>query len=210
MLSQVLSVDLALLRLINREWTSPALDLFFGYISDFGTWKWGLLIVILAVIFRGGFRGRVFLALMALCLLFGDALLTQGIRQVVNRPRPWQAESEVRYVTPRGVEIRGPTPWEKGRSLPSGHVCNNVSFAVLVFLFFGPGKWALLAGIWAALIAYSRVYTGSHYPTDVAVSLVLALIYAPLVCVLANRLWRAYGRRLMPQTFSQHPVLWGR
>lgn len=192
MLSQV---DLQIFRLINHEWTSPALDRFMAFISDFGIWMIPLAIGAVLLAIFGKFRGRAFLVLAALCLLIGDAGIVQGIRAVVNRPRPWQALKNVRYVDMNGVEIRKPAPPEEGRSMPSGHVCNNASIATILSILYYP--WGLLMWIWVALISYSRIYTGAHYPSDVLVSIPLAITYAYLIYFLAKSLWLKFTPKIV-------------
>ena len=62
-------------------------------------------------------------------------------------------------------------------------------FCLTSFLFFTIKegfrgiKWALLA--WALLVAYSRVYVGSHYPTNILISAVTGIIVGFLI----NRLY---------------------
>jgi len=122
MFRQVYSFDLELFRLINGKWTSGFLDHAMAYVGDFDFWKIPLLVVVLLLLIFGGFRERLFLVLTALALLIGDRGVVQGVRALVERPRPYQALENVRYVDLSGVEIRSQVPYTGGHSIPSGHV----------------------------------------------------------------------------------------
>jgi len=203
------SLDTNLLHKINVDWNCPALDVFFVSMSNFGLLKWPSGAAILALLIWGGFRERTLIALFLLCLLIGDAIIGSTLKEIVNRPRPFQGTSWVRHVRLDGYSVKVEssqisTP-EKGRSFPSGHTYNNAALATLVMLLYPP--WGVLAWIWALLMAYSRVYTGDHYPSDVLFSLVLGACYALLICCVASRIWQWLGPRVMPQISQKHPRL---
>jgi membrane-associated phospholipid phosphatase len=63
--------------------------------------------------------------------------------------------------------------------------------ALLLFRAGRPGAAAAVAGAtaaWAGLVAYGRVLSGAHFPTDVLASVGLGLALAPLSLALGDRL----------------------
>jgi undecaprenyl-diphosphatase len=205
MFSQVYLWDVHLFRLINGEWHRPWLDFAMAWISDFNFWKWPLIIAAMYFLCTGKFREKVLVILVGVALLIGDGILIQGVRLIVNRGRPWQTLEKVRFVDIRGVEVRKPGPYFQGRSMPSGHVCNHTAAGVIVTMLYPP--WGKLIWLWVALMAYSRVYTGSHFPSDVLVSVLLSLVYTYVICVVARKLWKPVVRANWPKFYEKYPDL---
>lgn len=207
----LLAWDLAALRWINASATHPVLDHLFAFIANAGKAVVPLVALGLAGLVFGRFKERVLVVSMLLCLVIGDAGINWAIKRTVNRARPHQALEDVRRIRPEGwfghrVEWSNPAPPEKGRSMTSGHVCNNTALALLIFLLYRP--WGALAFLWAGLVGYARVYTGDHYPSDVLVSIPVALAYTGGICCAASALWQNYGPRFAPHLHARHPRLY--
>jgi len=200
------ALDLHLLYLINQTWSGPWLDPVMARASDFDSFRYPLAVAVIATLIFGGFRGRQFLVLMAACLIIGDAIIDWDFKIEVNRPRPNETEPHLRVVTVRGVTESEPRQHvARGRSFTSGHACNNVALAMVGCAIFG--RWALWLWPWAALVSYSRIYCGSHYPSDILGSWIVALFYSYFILKTAEWLWSKYAPRKVPRLHAAHPVL---
>lgn len=74
----------------------------------------------------------------------------------------------------------------------SSHATNHFAIAMFIGLFLRPKTRSLLniLLVWAAVIGYSRIYLGVHYPADVlAGSIVGALIGWSIYLVVARTPW---------------------
>jgi len=212
-------MDQKFLFLINRQWTSPALDYFMALLSNFAAWTPPLILLVGLLLWRGGFHARAFVLTAALIVGVNDGLLSRTLKHHADRPRPHQAINDVRQVelakaTPRLLALGKPLKIKfskaaekdvEGRSFPSAHTINTISVALVVACFYR--GWGWLAFVPALLVGYSRIYTGSHWPSDVAVSLFLGLGSTLLLLCGLEWMWRKMGARLLPALHRQNPSL---
>jgi undecaprenyl-diphosphatase len=198
--------DLHLLYLINQTWSRPWLDPIMARVSDFDSFRYPLAAAVVLAAIYGGFRGRLFLVVMAACLVIGDGLIDHDFKDGVNRPRPNETEPHLRVVSVRRVTESVPRMQVgRGQSFTSGHACNNVALAMVGCAIFGLRAWWLWP--WAALVSYSRVYCGSHYPSDILGSWIVALFYSYFILKTAEWWWRKWGPGRFPRLHAGHPVL---
>ena len=212
-------MDTKLLFLINRQWANPFLDWLMAIMSNFDLWRPLLFILIPLLLWRGGFRWRAFIFATLLTLGVADGIFTQITKHLVDRPRPTQALADVREVAlvrthPQVLAVLrapdvvlSPTPNEGivGRSFPSGHAVNNSVLATLAILFFG--RLGAVYIIPAGLICYSRIYCGSHWPSDVLISVFAGVGFALICYALLAYFYRKVTARWFPRFHSLHPEL---
>lgn len=137
-----------------------------------------LLVIAVAVAWHLRGHGLV----RALVTLAGGAFVGELLKTAIERPRP---------SAPFGVLA--------GNSLPSGHIMNTTIAAVLVGVLAARADWSrrtkaavlVVALLAVAAQAAGRVLHGSHWPSDVAPSVLLGLGW-----VLATARWPEAGRRL--------------
>jgi undecaprenyl-diphosphatase len=106
---------------------------------------------------------------LAVALTYG---LASGVaKPLIGRERPYAAQ----LVTARTVETQPAI----GPSFPSGHAATAVAGALAGSRVVPGAGWLLWA--LASLMAYSRVYVGVHYPSDIAAGALLGAVCALLV-----------------------------
>ena len=118
----------------------------------------------------GGRRGRRAAASGLIALGTTSAVVNAVVKLVGRRARPDRVAAEV----PLERQVRMP----HSHSFPSGHTAAAVAFAS------GVGRVMPLAALpldlLAAVVGYSRVHTGVHYPSDVLAGAVLGATIADL------------------------------
>lgn len=88
--------------------------------------------------------------------------LTEGLKYVIKRPRPYVTYPDIQHKAAEGSP-----------SFPSGH--SAVAFTIATSLSLNYPKWYVIAPsyLWAATVAYSRMDLGVHYPSDVLVGMLI-------------------------------------
>jgi membrane-associated phospholipid phosphatase len=109
-----------------------------------------------------------------------SVVLTQGIKYILNRDRPF-----VTYP----LDVFPFDASEKGLSFPSQHT--SFAFVTATALSLQYRKWWVVvpAYTWAAMVGYSRLYLGQHYPSDVVAGAVLGTGSAVLSKWLTKKIW---------------------
>lgn len=106
-------------------------------------------------------------SMAALALICTFLINNIVIKNLVARPRPWTAWEELEIL----IDKPG------GHSFPSGHTANSFAAAVMMFKTL-PSYIGIPAVILAAMIGFSRLYLGVHYPTDVLVGAIVGTAIA--------------------------------
>ncbi len=99
-------------------------------------------------------------------------LLVETVKALADRARPFRVLEGARIIGWR----------ERGRSFPSGHTAQTFFLVTLLCVRFQPGIWGAVAlyGV-AALVGYTRMYVGAHYPRDVVGGAALGSVWGVLL-----------------------------
>ena len=185
-------------------------------LSDAEIWRPLFVAVGISALLFGGFKARAFVTCLVLSLLIGS-LVTSALKSAADRPRPKQVES-VRMVQLQKARPKFLTLFKEpiirfsassdrsrsGPSFPSGHVATNTIIAVFCTVFYRRG-W--LYWFVTAAVGYSRIYLGSHWPSDVLATVFLGIGESLLLLAFFELVWRAVARKLVPQLFASHSSL---
>lgn len=125
----------------------------------------------------GGEQGRRAAGNGLASLALTSALVNAVLKPLWGRRRP----ERVKHRVPFARRVRMP----KTRSFPSGHAASGFAFATGV-ASEAPVAGNLLTAL-AALVAYSRVHTGVHYPSDVVAGAVIGAALSPIAMAATER-----------------------
>lgn len=183
MWNQLLTWDRSLFEKINSDWTNPLFDNLMPFLRN--STHWAPLYLFLAIFALMNFKtkGIWWLVLFAATVAMTDMTGTYIFKHNVERLRPCNDPvmiDKVRLLLPQCAG---------GYGFISNHAANHFGMGIF-FLVTMRGilkKWAWVGVIWAALIAYSQVYVGIHYPGDVFAGTLLGLIFGLSTATLFNK-----------------------
>ena len=164
-------VDNTLMLLVNQVWTHPILDHVTLFMRE-SIFHIPLYVFLFFVSYQAFNKKAFWWILGAFALIaFTDLLSSQVIKYTFNRLRPCRdpfMSVHIRFL----AKYCGTNP-----SFTSSHALNHFAFAAYTVQSFKQiSKWFNLLYLWAAIIAYSQIYVGVHYPSDVIVGAFLGIL----------------------------------
>lgn len=151
-------LDYTITHFIRALNDNPVLNTLFTLFTFTGNPLFTMLVI--AVLYFGGYRKEAFVLAV---VLFATLFVTLGLKFAIARPRPDDLDTVPQLPDP---------------AFPSGHTSNAFSFATTLSYYHR--KVASFLFAWAILIAFSRVFLGFHYFTDLlggaAVGIVISLV----------------------------------
>jgi undecaprenyl-diphosphatase len=172
-----MDLDHSLFQLINKSLGNPTFDWIMPLLTHLGDKEvvWGILVLIALFIpverflhtrHAGVISGRVsgiqskLRVFALLALIYGmNAGVYSLLKSAVDRDRPFEhnlAEIRVDQHEAKSLSSNG--------SFPSGHSANSMMLAMILAFAFVRFRWVFISI--AALVAFSRIYLGVHFPLD--------------------------------------------
>lgn len=159
-------LDVRIFTLFNKQNYPKWLDRLMWLATQLGNMLAALLAA--GVLFVLNYRRMAFELIFGTLLLW---LLVETIKALADRDRPFRLLEKTRVIGWREI----------GHSFPSGHT-TQVFFLVTLFIHRFQLGLGVSIGLYAlaALVGFTRIYVGAHYPRDVVAGVVLGSIWGIL------------------------------
>ena len=154
----LLQVDRSLFYFCNQDLRNWLFDVILPFVTDLNRKPLALVIVgilWILLLVKGGRAQRIAALLLIPTIVLSDQLSSSVLKFLIERPRPCHELPSVHLLVGCG----------SGYSFPSSHAVNNFAAAVVLAFFIPRWTWAFFS--FASLVAFSRIYVGVHYPSDV-------------------------------------------
>jgi undecaprenyl-diphosphatase len=176
----LINIDVSIFYFCNLYLQNPVFDVLMPVITYAGTPLFWILVCFGFIIF-GGQKGRDMAILCLLALSIGF-ITSELLKYVFFRPRPYEVLQGINYF----MDV-------PDYAFPSGH--STAAFIGSIIIGVKYGYLYLLLGL-AGLVAFSRIYIGVHYPSDVMFGAILGVLCALLVLKLESKLLRTKNKIL--------------
>lgn len=154
-MQRLLEWDHQLFLWLNQDWLIPGMDSLVPFLSKFG---WVFAVFLLFIVWNSIKNLKRFGRTVIMLVLVGSA--ADNLNHFIAKPSFERKRPEFAL---ESVQLR--THSHSSFSFPSSHA--TTAFAVAQFLVGIVPQFKLLFYTSAAGVAYSRVYSGVHFPSDV-------------------------------------------
>lgn len=175
MLEGLFHLDGNLLLWIQNIFIHPLLTPVMQFITRLG--DSGMIWVLASIIMLFFPKTRRIGVLSLIALLLSLLIVNFTLKNLFARNRPYDLLEGLQ------VLIHKPSDY----SFPSGHTSSSFCAAITMYLSL-PKKYGIVILILASLIAFSRLYLGVHYPTDIIGGVCIGIIVGNMVTKVYQRM----------------------
>lgn len=190
MLDWLVQVDTALFVFLNSDIANPVFDVVMPIVTNQWFLRGVFVVILLWLLILGKKQGRITALGCILAVVLADQLSSGLIKPLVDRIRPCHVIEPVHLLV----------NCSQGLSFPSSHAANSVSLALYLSFHYPRVKWLLI--VFAAIVSYSRIAVGVHYPLDVLAGALIGAFCG--ILVLTVQTWVAKRYPSMQTTLTRH------
>lgn len=169
-----LSWDLSILSAIHTTW-QPEIEPLVIILTSLGIFP-RIVLLVIPVILTLGYQKKWRSLLYLVLTILGSVIISISTKIFFHRMRPSLFESSY------------PLPGDF--SFPSGHATLSMTFAITLVILTWKTKWRWLVislgGLFTLVIAWTRLYLGVHFPSDILGGWFLAITWSILSSLLFN------------------------
>lgn len=160
MIEQILTTDTDLFLYLNNIHNS-FFDVIMRYVSAKLTWVPLYLVVVFFIFKKFKLKkGLLIFVLIVLAITIADQTSVHLFKNIFQRLRPCFNPSIKNIV--HTLSLPG------GQyGFVSSHAANSFGFAIFSLFVFRNRYYTIFILFWAAIVSYSRIYLGVHYPLDI-------------------------------------------
>lgn len=187
MIDTLLAIDEWLFLFLNQlhaDWLDPIMFFISGKLE----WAWLYVLIIIRIIYKYKTAGIIALGVLVLGITINDSITSGFMKPFFERLRPSHEPSLAGMVHTINNYKGGLY------SFASSHASNAFALTAFLWLIFKrKEKWVIYMFIWAAVVAYSRIYLGVHYPGDIIAGASIGILVSYLLYTIYNKLADRYS-----------------
>lgn len=154
---------------LHADWLDPIMR----FITGRNEWIPLYLLIIILIIRQLGWRSVFMLLGFGLLITLADQSASGFFKPFFERLRPCH-NPEIEHLVHTIKRCGGQY------GFASSHASNTFALGTFLFLVYR-NMWSKLMLVWAAVVSYSRIYAGVHYPGDILMGAILGVLSAFIV-----------------------------